>query len=53
MAKCTYVRICKHYSKESFTCDGGNKDYCGKFRLFQRALTPIKVDKYLFEENYK
>lgn len=37
--RCKYSNICKHYRKDSFTCNADLTDkersYCGAFRMFE------------------
>lgn len=53
MAKCPYAKLCRHYRKDSFTCNGGNKRYCGIFRFVQTNITKIKENKYLLKVSHK
>ena len=32
MNKCKYKNKCEHYRKDSYTCNKGNKYYCGEYR---------------------
>lgn len=52
MSKCPYTKICKHYRRNSFTCNKGDRGYCGIYRFFLINSPKFKENKDLIKENY-
>lgn len=36
---CKYRKVCRHYHKDSYTCNRDEGPYCGMYREFNKKLT--------------